>query len=812
MLSDLKYTLRSLSKSPGFAAIAVLILSLCIGASTAIFTVLKKVVLDPLPYPNPKQLVVLQNTYPGVGVYRGQNSVPDYFDREQLHDVFESLSLWQTTGYEIGASGSPQRIDADFVMPEFFRVLRAAPQRGRAFVDSDAVQGQDKVAILSDGLWREMFAADPDIPGRDVRLNGEAYRIIGIMPPGFSSPLPLNGASRVWLPLAIDPAWKGDDYRHSNNWQMIGRLRPGVSVRHAQERIDALNRANVDRFPRFTALTKAARFRTLVSPMKDTWVGDVRSTLYLLQAAAALLLIGCVNVASLMLVRSTARMKELALRFSLGASRWLLARQLLVESIVLSLAGGIAGLMVAWGGVRLLINLGARDLPRGADISIDGATLALNCLAALLMGVVFGCIPVRHLWRQDLTRVFRLTERTGTAERGAMRVRSLLVTSQIALAFVLLTGSALLVLSFARLLQVSPGFRTDHIATAAVNLPFERYGSDQSRIRSFIAGTIDRLEANSGVLQAGLGTYLPFSGTRQSAVILIDGRPPPAGESPPVPQWDTVSEGYFRTLGIPLLQGRTIRDSDDAKAQPVIVIDEYLAQRYWPRGNALGGRISLGLGQKDLLTVVGVVGSVKTQSLADREQVGQIYLSYKQSPPYQMYFVLRGAASEAALFTALRQGIGQMDSQLPVTDMKTMSQRVNSSLAQSRAAMVLCAVFGGVAALLAAIGIYGVLAYSMAQRTREFGIRLALGAQPGNLLGALMRQGLRLVIIGVLMGALAALALDRFIASLLYEVRPSDPLVLLSIAGLLAVIALLASYLPARSVTKVDPMVALRAE
>ncbi len=476
-------------------------------------------------------------------------------------------------------------------------------------------------------------------------------------------------------------------------------------------------------------------------------------------------------------------------------------------------AGGAVGFLIAFIGVQLLDLLGAHELPRGAGISIDATILALNFLAALVIGIVFGAIPVRNLWRQDLTHIVRSTERTGTAERGAVRTRFLLVGSQIALAFVLLTGSALLVLSFARLMQVNPGFRTGHIATAEVNLPFARYGADPTNIRTFVEGVTERLKATPGITDAGITTYLPLAAMHQSSVVLIDGRRPPPGENPPVPRWNTVDEGYFRTLGIPLLQGRTIVEADEAGKLPVVVIDEFLARKYWPGGNALSGKIQLGAGTRSpLATVVGVVGNVKTESLAQREQVGQIYLSYKQNPPYQLHFVLRGVVPDAALFAALRQNIGRRDPELPMTDMKTMSQRVDASLAQARAAMILCTVYGSLAALLAAIGIYGVLAYSMAQRTREFGIRLALGAQPRNLLRAVVGQGLRIACVGVIAGALAAVAVNRFIGSLLYEVKPTDPLAFACIACLLAVTGSIACYLPARRVFKVDPMAALRAE
>jgi predicted permease len=808
MLFDLKLAFRSLLKSPGFTLVAVLILALCIGANTAIFTVLKKVVLDPLAFPHSERLIVFHNSYPGAGVPRIANAIPDYFDRKQLTDVFESVALWSGTGFEFGSAGQPQRISGEAVTPDYFQVLQASPMLGRRFSAEEAVPGKDKAAILSYGIWREQFASDPDILGKDIRLDGVPYRVVGVMPAGFSGPL--HRDSVIWIPLAFAPEMTSEKWRHTNNWEMIGRLRPGVSLEQAQRRVDALNKANLDRFPQFRQLAVDSRYTTLISSMKDELVGEVRSTLYLLQAAAALvLLIGCVNIAGLLLVRSSVRMKELAIRFSLGAGRGVLARQLLTESLALAVMGGIAGMLIAFIGVHALTYFGADQLPRIAGISLDGSALAFNILAAVATGLVFGALPIRNLWRQDLARAFHANERTGTAERSVLQSRSILVISQISLAFVLLVIAGLLAFSFARLLQVNPGFHSAGVSTVEIALPFTRYNENDAA-RNLIAGLVGRLQRTPGIEQAAVTTYLPFTGKHMEAVIRVDGEMPTPGTSLQAPKYNFVSAGYFKTLGIPLRQGRAIEDAD-GESSPVVVIDEMVAHRYWPKGNALGARIGLFLAGP-MVTVVGVVGGVKTASLAERDTAGQIYLSYKQFPPRELYLAARGKASEAALFNAMRLAVAQSDPQLPIVNARTMTERISISMAQVRTAMVLCSIFGMLAALLAAIGVYGVLAYSVSQRTREFGIRLALGAQAQGLLRSVLWQGFKIAMAGSVIGGIAAMALTRFVGRLLYEVTPTDPMIFAVIALLLAAVTLLSCYVPARRVTKVDPMVALRAE
>src|SRR5271157_2170016 len=624
MLQDFIFGLKLLSKQRAFTAAALLTLALAIGANTAIFTVLENVVLRGLPFPQGERLVTMYNRYPGVGVDRGSNGVPDYLDRRKMTNVFSEVALIEGAGYEVGMEGSAQRIEGQHVTPSFFQVLGVRPLLGRTFTEEEAVLGKEKVAVLTEGLWKDLFARDPHVAGKDIRLNGTPYRIVGVMPGTFE--IPGDDDVRVYTSMAFTQQQTSDQARHSNSWGMIARLKPGVNLAQAQERIDDLNRRNLDLFPQYRQLLINARFATRVAGLRDELVRDIRPTLYLLQiAVAVVLLIGCVNLANLMLVRSNVRMKEFAIRHSLGAGRWRLARQLLTESVALALMGGALGIAVAYGGVRLLSYLGAKDLPRGAAIGMDPDALAFTAAVALITGMVFGGMPLVHVLRQDLNAVFRGNERTGTAARGAVWVRSVLVVCQFAFAFVLLIGAGLLTMSFARLIRVDPGFQPENVVTAQVSLPRVRYGDD-ARARNFLADLLGRLSAIPGVRHAGATTYLPFSGNNNSSVISIVGHALAPGENPPVPGWNQVSAGYFQAMGIPVLQGRALSESDGPDSAKVVVIDQFLARKHFPRGNAIGAQITRGIAlggyKPDVCTIVGVVGSVKTGDLAENNPVG----------------------------------------------------------------------------------------------------------------------------------------------------------------------------------------------
>jgi predicted permease len=816
VLQDLSLALKLLFKQRAFAAAALLTLALCIGANTAIFTVLENVVLRGLPFPHSEELVTMFNIYPGVGVSdRGANGIPDYLDRRKMTNVFSEVALIGNAGYEVGMEGSPQRIRGQNVTPSFFKVLGVRPLLGRTFTEDEAVLGKEKVAVLTEGLWKDLFARDPGVVGKDIRLSGTPYRIVGVMPATFGIP---GDDVRVYTPFAFTKEQTSDQARHSNNSGMLARLKHGVSLAQAQERVSDLNRRNLDLFPQFRQLLINARFATRVLNYRDALVRDIRPTLYLLQVAvAAVLLIGCVNLANLMLVRANVRMKEFAIRFSLGAGRWRIARQLLTESVLLSLMGGALGVAVAYGGVRLLSYLGAKDLPRGVTIAIDPGALAFTGAIALLTGMVFGGVPLVHVLRSDLNAVFRGHERTGTAARSAVWIRSALVVCQVAFAFVLLIGAGLLTMSFVRLLRVDPGFKPENVVTAQISLPRARYGED-ARARSFFGDLLARLSAIPGVRYAGATTFLPFSGNYNSSVIAIVGRALAPGENPPVPGWNHVAPGYLQSMRIPLIEGREISESDGPDAQKVVLIDQFLAHKYFPAGGAIGAKITRGLGlpgnprKPDECTIVGVVGSVRTGNLAESNPVGQIYYSYKQYVPRTAYLTLRTQRDNPQLIAAIRRTLQQADPEMPLSDIKTMPERLAESLKNQRAAMALCLSFAGLALLLAAIGIYGVLAYSVSQRTREFGIRAALGAGGRDVIGLVVGQGLRIAAFGLAAGAAGAFALTRMMSALLFDVRPSDPVVFVAVAVVLGSVASIASLIPSARAARIPPAVALRYE
>ena len=809
MLQDLRFGLKLLWKEKAFTFAALMTLALCIGANTAIFTVLKSVILEPLPFPESGRIVTMYNIYPGVGVDHGSNGVPDYLDRRQMNDVFESVALMGYNGYDVGPQGSVVRIDGSYVTPSYFKVLREAPVLGRSFAEDDAVLGKEKSAILSYGLWKEMFNRDPGVLGKDLRLSGVPYRIVGVMPENFR---PYDGDTKLWLPFAFTPRQTSDEARHSNNWSMIARLQGGVTPAYAQQRLDALNKANLDRIPKYRELLIQARFGTKIAFLKDELVSGARPLLYLLQAAVGfVLLIGCVNVANLMLVRANVRMKELAIRFSLGADRWRIGRQLLTESMTLGVFGGLLGVGVGYAGVRALTAISAKYLPSGFVVRIDPAVLLFSGAVALATGLAFGLVPVFHLVRRDLNEVFRQNGRTGTTERGALWTRSALVIAQVALAFVLLAGSGLLTVSFTKLLSVNPGFKPDHVATAQFSLPDSRY-KDDATARAFVERLTGNLRAIPGIGPVGVTTDLPFSGNGNASLIWLEGHPMRPGELPPVPAWNVIDHGYLQAMSIPLLRGRGIAASDDAGKEQVVVIDEFLARKYWPGANPIGQKIRRGDDKGPLVTIAGIVGSVKTSDLADKNPVGQIYFSYKQFVTRDMHLVIRADRDDPRLIPAVRATLLQADPELALFDVKSMPERMASSVASRRAAMIVCLVFAGLALLLSAVGIYGVLAYAVTQRTREFGIRMALGAGTRSVLSMVLGQGLKLASAGLAIGILAAVGLTRLMTSLLFSVKPADPGLFLLVALVLMMVAGAASLIPSVRAVRVRPAAALRSE
>ncbi len=814
---DLKFGARLLWKDKGFAGTAIATLAVCIAANTAIFSIIHAVILKPLPLPESDRLLILYNSYPNVGVKRAVNSVPDFYDRRRALTALEDVALYNHQGVTIGEKGSAQQVEGMSVTPSFFRLLRVRPCLGRVFTEDEGEIGNERKVILSYALWQELYGGDESVIGKDLRIYGRGSTIVGVMPREF---LFLEPGTRLWRPLAFRPEQK-QEY-HSNSWEMIGRLRPGAALPQVQAQLDALNKANLDKIPELKPLLINAGFHTEVHRLQDDVVRDVKRTLYLLWGGVLfVLLIGAVNIANLSLARSNVRMRELATRFALGAGRWRVTRQLVTENVLLTLCGALLGLVLGWWGLRLFETLRLSQMPRGSEIAVDGPVVIFILALSFLVGTLIGLIPVLHTLRADLSQVFRAEGRTGTSGRGARILRNSLVVAQIAFALVLLAGAGLLLASFRNVLAVHPGFSAEKVLTGTVALPSVRYKGD-TELRSFARLSLDKIRALPGILSAGATDSIPFGHNSSDSVILAEGYVMKPGESVVSPSQIVVTPGYFETLRVPLLEGRLFDARDTADSQRAVIVDQRLARKFWPGSSPIGKRMWRPNSAQDLVqptasamwyTVVGVVGSVKCRALVDPdERVGAYYFPYEQSPRDDLTFAVRTPAEPSALVSALRKAMAEIDPELPIFDVRTMEERISESLVSRKSPMLLAMSFGFVALFLAGVGIYGVLAYMVTQRTREIGIRMALGSSAERIFQLIVREGILLLALGFSLGFAGTLGLSRYVESVLFGVRSLDPTVLASVAGLLAAVALIACVLPARRAARVDPMTALRQE
>jgi predicted permease len=820
MLSDLRVGLRLLWKDKVFTLTSVLTLALCIGANTALFSVVHNVLLRPLPVPESDRIVVMGNAYPKAGADIGTSSgVPDYYDRLRDVTVLEQQALYNGSSRSLDENGTPMRVRGQNVTTSFFRLLRVSPAIGRDFVDQDGEVGNARKVILSYALWQTLFAGDSSAIGKDVRLDGVAFTVVGIMPRGF---LFVDPDVMLWTPLAFTPQQKSDAQRHSNNFQDIGRLKPGASVEQAQQQINALNAANLERFPQYRELLINAGFHTTVVPLQDSLVRDIRPTLYLMWGGALfVLLIGCVNVANLVLVRSRARMKELATRLALGATRWRIGRQLAIESVLLAAVSAAVGLLVGAGALRLFGALNIQDLPRGSEIRLDGVVILVTVASALAIGLLLGSIPAASVLPAGLSTMLREEGRGGTSGRGARALRRTLVVAQVAFAFVLLIGAGLLFASFRRVLAVDPGFRPGGVLTASVTLPRSRY-EDDPKLVAFTTASVERMRTLPGVTGAGATNWIPMNGNNNDSVILAEGYQMKPGESLISPSVATVTAGYFEAMGARIARGRFFDEHDTPTSQKVVIVDERLAKRFWPNQDPIGKRLYSPQDINDLLkidektqffNVVGVVKDVKLHSFTEDQQLhfGTYFFPMSQSTSRALTFAVRTTGDPAAIANSVRGALSQLDRELPVFDVKTMDERMEKALVVRRSPMVLSVSFGIVALLLSAIGIYGVLAYLVTQRTKEIGIRIALGSSAGKVFELVLREGLLLVGSGFLIGGAGAIALRKSLESQLFGVSASDPVVIAVVGATLALVALAACALPARRATRIDPIVALTA-
>ena len=818
LILDLKYAGRSLWRAKGFALTVLLTFSICIAANTALFAIVNSVVLRPLPFADANSILLLSNEYPKAGVVGINNSSSgDYYDRLREMTVFESQAVFKGRDQTVELNGIPQRMRGMVVTPSWFHLLRASPAIGRPFSEDEGEPGHEHVVVLSHGLWEQLYGGDKSVLGRDLRISGQPYRIVGVMTKDFNF---VDPEVRLWMPIAFTEQEK--TVHHSNNWYTIGRLKPGATLEQAQQQVNAINAENLEKFPEFKEILINAGFRTIVTPLQDLLTGGVKKTLYLLWGGAVLvLLIGGLNIANLALTRLALRRKEMATRIALGAGRAQLVRQLLLENLGLALAGGVCGIGFGAGVLRVLSLMGMRNFPRAGEVRLDATVVLVSLALSALAGIFVGLFPVLGASKIGINDALHEDSRTGTTGKKTRSVRQLLVAAQIAFAFALLMGAALFLASFRHLLQVDPGFRPDGVVTASVALPRAKYPKPQDWIQ-FVKRAMPEVRAIPGVSQAGATSIIPLGGDHDDEVILAEGYQMKPGESLVSPLSLDVTPGYFETMGIPIVRGRSFEERDNEAAPHVVIVDERLASHFWSNSDPIGRRMYLPGDPKDLMkidehtvfmTVVGVAKTLRYEHLEGTgATLGAFYQPISQSPDNGLTFALKTQGNEESLIRGLRTEISRLDPDLAVFDVHSMAERIDLSLASRRTSMLLANAFGGVALFLATLGIYGVLAYLVAQRTREIGIRVALGSSRVNVLRLVLREGFSLVLIGLVLGIVGAVAMQKAIASEIYGVRPLDPLVLASVMALLAAVALAACAVPARRAMRVDPIVALRSE
>jgi predicted permease len=814
-----RFAARVLWKDRSYTLTIVATLALCLAANVAIFAIVDNILLKPLPFPEPERLIKVFNQYPGAGVLEASNGVPDYFDRLRDMTALDSLANYRQSGVTISGRGQQaERIQTLLATPSFLRVLRAEAHRGRLFTDADGELGQNLKVLLTYGAWQRMFGGGDDAVGQQLRINGEVHDVIGVLGPGFRF---INPDIQLIRPAAFSAREKSDDSRHSNNWQQIGRLKPDATIELAQSQVDAINRANDERFPKWREILKNAQFRTGVVSFQDNLVATTRRTLTLLWGGVLfVLIIGCVNVANLVLVRASSRLRELATRHALGASVPRLARQYLTETTMLSLLGGLTGLGLGWWALRAAPFLGLDQLPRGAEIAMDGRVVGFTIALVGVVGAAMAVLPVVALRRANLAQIVREEGRSGTAGRGSRIVRRVLVTSQVAFALVLLVGAGLMLASFRRILAIDAGFRPDHVLTGTVSLPAARYAK-VDEIRATAERLLARVRALPGVTHAGVSNWLPLSGSSNDSVILAEGYQMMPGESLISPNNMAVSDGFFEAVGATLVSGRLFTASDTAGQPRVLVIDERLARKFWPNGDAVGKRMYMPgnpenilakPAEDQMLTIVGVIRDMRLVGMIDSPSVqraGAYYFPFSQAPSGAINFALRTAQEPESITAAVRREVAAIDPEVPFYGVRTLQDRVDSALVDRRTPTLLASGFAAVALFLAAIGIYGVLAYQVAQRRREIGIRMALGAASPRIFRLVLSEGALIVGMGSAFGLLGAFLLRRVIETQLYQVGALDPRVLAGVGLVLVAVALVACVLPARRASKTDPVIAL---
>jgi putative ABC transport system permease protein len=810
LIQDIRVGSRMLRKAPAFTIVAVVVLALGIGANTAIFSVVNAVLLKPLPFPESDRLMQVWHVPPPKsfhGMTRFSVSPANYLDWVNQNRVFEQMAIYGFWATTLTGRGQPEAISGIGVSNDFFSVLKVQPLLGRTFLPEENDAGRGHVAVLSQGFWQTHFGSDPGILGQTILLNHESYVVVGIIASKFAFPPSTNPKSQpqLWTPLA----WTDKDraVRGNHNYHVIGRLRPGTDLTQAQAEMSTISRRLEQTYPE-----DDKGWGAVVVPMRDQLVGDARpALLVLLGAVGFVLLIACANVANLVLVRTLARQKEIAIRAALGASSLRVLRQILSETILLSLTGGIVGLLFAHFAVRLIIAFLSQSLPRVVDVTVDAWVLSFTLGISLFTGIVAGLVPALRASKANLNDSLKQGLGRTDADSTGNRTRGVLVVSEIALSLVLLIGAGLMIRSLSRLRNVDPGLDSHNVVTMSLALPGTKYSNPQQQI-AFFDQLLARMRALPGVESVGAIDSLPLEEGGSSQPVAIEGQPLLAMSEQPEVAVRVVEPGYFQTMRIPVVQGRPLSPADNIDRPSVIVVSQSTAQRFWPGENPLGKRLKMSFFPEKSREVVGVVGDVKQDGLDVVEPVATLYLPQAQYTVPYLSLVVRTTSQPTALSSALTAAVHELDREQPVRDVVTMDDILADSVSHQRFHMLMLAGFSGLALLLAAIGIYSVLSYSVRRRVREIGVRMALGAQRGDILRMILGQGTKLALIGAGIGVAGALALTRLMSSQLFGVTATDPITFVSVSALILLVALLACYIPAQRATKVDPMVALRYE
>jgi len=800
LIKDIRYGVRSLLKHPLFTVVAVLTLALGIGANSVMFSTVDAVLLRPLPYPEPDKIIVLEGINPSQGITDSNMSIPDFDDWQKQNQVFEQLAGFFSGGMLLTSEDETERVRTTGVTPDFFPLFRTGVLKGRTLEADDAQKGRDPVVLLSYALWQRRFGGDQNIVGSKIMLSGKGHTVIGVMPQGFDYP----AQSELWVPYPIDVAAERRDNRF---FSVMARLKPGVTMTQAQAQMDTINQRLAQSY-----VETNSGWSTRVIGLQESLVGSMRkSLLVLLGAVALVLLIACANVANLLLARATARQKEIAVRTALGASRWRVIRQLLTESVLLSLLGGAIGLLLSVWLTKVLVSLSPPNTPRFDEIRPDARVFAFTLGLTVLTGLIFGLAPAVQASRIDLNSGLKEGGRSGSGGVHNKRLRSLMMISEIALSFMLLVGAGLLVKSFLRLRDVSSGFVPDNVLTMRVSLLPAKYAPGPPRVQ-LLRQILERLKAIPGVDSSGAVLSLPLGGDTFNVGrgYIREGRPAKPEESGNA-AYLVATQDYFRTLKIPVLSGRAFDDRDTETAAKVMIVNEVLARQLWPGESPVGKHLTIWRDEKFAREIVGVVG--ETKPALNAEPGPQMYVPYDQDSGWaSMSLVIRTTGDPGNMTAAARNEIRLLDKGIPVFNVRTMNDVLSTSIAAQRLSMLLLSAFAAMALLLAMIGIYGVTAYYVTQRTQEIGIRMALGAQMSDVMKLVFVNGMVLALTGVAIGMVGAFALTRLMTSLLFNVKPTDRVTFAAVSVCLLVTALIACFIPARRATKVDPLVALRYE